>query len=304
MQPGTPRFNLSTAGGLLAIILWSSTIAVSRSLSERLGPLTAGAAVYLIAGLFCVIQLTRSKTPLSQLIRLSPKYLFGCGSLFVFCNVTLFLAVGLAQNREQVLAVGLINYLWPASTILLSLPLLKQRANLWLIPGTALALAGVFLVMTQGATVSWQAFVTQLQANPAAYALAFSAAASWAFYSNLARRWSGAGEDGAAELFIPATGLVLLLIRCFWPEPTAWNAQAAVEAGVLGAFTAVAYVLWDAAMRKGDLLFVAACSYFTPLLSTLVSCVYLQVAPGYQLWAGCVVMVIGSLVSWRSLSET
>ena len=57
-------------------------------------------------------------------------------------------------------------------------------------------------------------------------------------------------------------------------------------------------------MRKGDLPFVAACSYFTPLLSTLVSCTYLQVMPGYELWAGCVVMVIGSLVSWRSLSDT
>ena len=56
-------------------------------------------------------------------------------------------------------------------------------------------------------------------------------------------------------------------------------------------------------MRNGDLLFVAACSYFTPLLSTLVSCAYLKVAPGYRLWVCCVVMVIGSLVSWRSLSD-
>jgi drug/metabolite transporter (DMT)-like permease len=303
MRPSAARFNLSTGGGLLAIVLWSTTIAMARSLSEQLGPLTAGAAVYLVAGLFCLVRLLQSKTSIRQMLSLPRKYLLGCGCLFALCNVLLFLAVGLARDREQVLEIGLINYLWPASTILLSLPLLNKRANLWLIPGTALALAGVFLVMTQGARVSCQSFAAHLAANPAAYACAFGAALTWALYSNLARRWSGAGGDGAAELFIPATGLVLLLIRCVSPESSVWNAPVVVEAVVLGGITAVAYVCWDAAMRKGDLVFVAACSYFTPLLSTLVSCAYLKVTPGWQLWTGCVVMVIGSLVSWRSLSE-
>jgi drug/metabolite transporter (DMT)-like permease len=303
MRSRAARLNLNTGGGLLAIVLWSSTIAVARSLSEQLGPLTAGAAVYLIAGALCLAHLARSKTSIAQLLRLPRKYLLGCGALFALCNVSLFLAVGMARDRAQVLEIGLINYLWPASTILLSVPLLHKRANLWLLPGTALALGGVFLVMTQGARVSWHAFADHLGSNPAAYALAFSAAVTWALYSNLARRWSAAGGDGAAELFIPANGVVLLLLRFLWPEPTLWSAAIVVETVVLGAITAVAYVLWDAAMRKGDLLFVAACSYFTPLLSTLVSCAYLKVVPGYQLWAGCVAIVIGSLVSWRSLSD-
>ena len=303
MRSSAARFNLNTGGGLLAIVLWSSTIAVARSLSEQLGPLTAGAAVYLIAGALCLAHLARSKTSIAQLLRLPGKYLLGCGILFAVCNVSLFLAVGQARDRAQVLEIGLINYLWPAATILLSVPLLNKRANLWLLPGTALALAGVFLVMTQGARVSWHAFAGHLRSNPMAYALALAAAVTWAFYSNLVRRWSGAGGDGAAELFIPATGLVLLVIRLLWPEPTLWSTQVVVEAVALGGITAVAYVLWDAAMRKGDLLFVAACSYFTPLLSTLVTCAYLNVAPGYQLWAGCAAIVLGSLVSWRSLLD-
>ena len=95
-----------------------------------------------------------------------------------------------------------------------------------------------------------------------------------------------------------------MLLRLLWPEPTLWSAAVVAETVVLGTITALAYVLWDAAMRKGDLLFVAACSYFTPLLSTLVSCAYLKVVPGYQLWAGCAAIVIGSLVSWRSLSDS
>ena len=53
--------------------------------------------------------------------------------------------------------------------------------------------------------------------------------------------------------------------------------------------------------EKGNLLLVAACAYFTPLLSTVVSCVYLQVLPGPNLWAGCALIVVGSLLSWRSI---
>ena len=56
-------------------------------------------------------------------------------------------------------------------------------------------------------------------------------------------------------------------------------------------------------MRKGDIVFVAACSYFTPLLSTFLSCLYLQVAAGFSLWAGCILIVVGSFLSWVSVSD-
>jgi drug/metabolite transporter (DMT)-like permease len=75
-----------------------------------------------------------------------------------------------------VLEIGLVNYLWPAATILLSLLLLKKRARWLLVLGTALALAGEFLVITQGTRVSWQSFGGHLQANPTAYASALVAA--------------------------------------------------------------------------------------------------------------------------------
>jgi len=47
---------------------------------------------------------------------------------------------------------------------------------------------------------------------------------------------------------------------------------------------------------------VVICSYFTPLFSTLLSCVYLNVSPGPKLWVGCGLLVIGSLISgWSTL---
>jgi drug/metabolite transporter (DMT)-like permease len=75
------------------------------------------------------------------------------------------------------------------------------------------------------------------------------------------------------------------------------------ETVVPATVTVLAYALWERAMRKGDLLLVAACSYFTLLLSTFVSCVYLPVTPGWRLWIGCLVLVTGSLMTWLSISD-
>ncbi len=278
-------------------------MAMARSLSEQVGPLKTAASVYIIAGLLCLARLGCSRTPAARLANVPPKYLYGCGALFVAYALLIYLAVGLASDRTQVLEVGLLNYLWPSSTLLLSLVLLDKRAAWGLLPGTALALVGILSVMTQSNSVSWRAFVEHVQTNPAAYGLALAAAVTWALYSNLARRWSAPGSNGAVDLFIPTTGVVLLAVSFAFPHTTHWNPRALVETTLLGAITAVAYALWDRAMRRGDLLLVAACSYFTPLLSTLVSCAYLKVVPGPKLWGGCILLILGSLLSWRSVSD-
>ena len=292
---------LGTCSGLGAILLWSATFAFARSLSEQVGPLTGGAAAYLIGGFLCLLSLA-SSAPFTRFLQLPRLYLFGCGSLFVFYTSAVYLAVGLARSREQLLEIALVNYLWPALTVLCSLLFLKQRASLWLLPGTAVALAGIFLVMTQGRSVSWDSMRAHIQTNPLAYALGLAAAISWALYSNLTRRWSGPDGGGAVELFIPATGLVLLALRLLTREPTHWNLRAVAEASALAVVTTLAYFLWDVSMRKGNLLLVVACSYFTPLFSTLVSCAYLGVSPGTKLWIGCLLLVSGSLITWRSVS--
>lgn len=301
MSQRTLHLDFATASGLAAIVLWSATFAFARSLSEHVGPLTAGACTYLLGGAVCLLRLWWLGKASGRWPKPSPRYLLGCGLLFVVYTAAIYLAVGLAKDRGQVLEVALVNYLWPALTVLLSLPLLGKKASVWLLPGTVLALGGIWLVMTQGTDTSWQSFGQHLQSNPIAYGLASLAAVSWGAYSNLARRWSGPGSEGAVEWFMLATGVVLLAIRFLTTEPTDWTARCAGEVAGLAAVTTAAYVLWDVSMRKGNMLLVVACSYFTPLLSTLVSCAYLGLSPTPKLWIGCLLLVFGSLVTWRSV---
>jgi drug/metabolite transporter (DMT)-like permease len=292
-----------TACGIGAILLWSTIVALARSLSEQVGPITSAAAVHLIAGLASGLHLVGSSQGVTRIRQLPRRYLWGCGALFVTYMLVLFLGVGLAGNEQQVLEVGLLNYLWPTLTILFSLLLLNKRASLLVVPGTLAALLGVICVLTQGSQISWSAFVQNVAANPTAYTLGLTAAVSWALYSNLTRRWAGDGPGGGVDVFLPATGILLLIVALAAGEEGCWRARTCAETVFLGLVTWVAYRLWDVAMRTGNLILVAACSYLTPLFSTIVTCLYLGVEPGQRLWLGCVLIVSGSLMTWRSISE-
>ena len=89
--------------------------------------------------------------------------------------------------------------------------------------------------------------------------------------------------------------------RLVRPEAGTWGVRVATEVALLALATGLAYVFWDLAMRAGDVVLVASCSYLTPFFSTVVSCLYLRVRPGVSLWVGCALIIAGSFLSWRSI---
>jgi len=293
--------NWNTLSGLMAILLWSTTVGLARSISEQIGPLTAGASVYLTGGVLTSGWILFRKKKLWEFKKTSRIYFFGCGSLFLIYTVALFLGLGLAHDRYQTLEIGLINYLWPALTILFAVLMLKKRANLWLFPGTLIALTGVFFVIMKDKNFSFIIFIEHILYNPAAYGVALIAALSWAFYSNLVRLTNSSNSAGAVPLFILITGMVMLVFRFVFPEEGSFNAGISVEILGLGIATALAYNLWENAMRRGDLILVVSISYFTPFFSTVFAAVYLGILPGINLWIGCLLIIAGSWLSWRSI---
>jgi len=168
-------------------------------------------------------------------------------------------------------------------------------------PGLALALAGIFLVMTQGSELSPAGMLRHAVEDPRPFLLALLAAITWAAYSILTRRLAVRSGVESVAGFLAASGGALLVAHALSGRTPAghWSAAALGEAAALGTATAVAYAGWDRAMREGDLLLVAACSFLTPLLSTTVSCLYLGVMPAPRLWTGCALLVVGSWLTWR-----
>jgi len=296
------KTNRSTVEGILALLFWGSTIAFSRSLTEKLGTLTAASSIFLLAGGISCTYLIISHQ-LHGTIRLSRRYLYGCGTLFVIYMACLYIAVGNAVDRLQVLEVGLVNYMWPILTLMMAVPILHRRVRVTLIPGCLLAFGGVLLAAAEVGE-SWQAFVTNLGSDPLPYLLALVAAICWALYSNLARRWAKEAGSGAVPLFLLASGLVLAGLRALFPEASQWTSQSVFELAYMAVFpTIVAYVFWDTAMRKGNMILVASLSYLTPLLSIIIASIYFGVAAGLYLWVGCLLVIVGSLVCKLSVEE-
>ncbi|MCK4241659.1 MAG: aromatic amino acid DMT transporter YddG, partial [Candidatus Atribacteria bacterium] len=289
---------------ILAILFWGTTIAFSRSLTEQLGPLTAASLIYLLSGIWGCIYLISKPGGVKKTFQLPTLYLIGCGALFVIYTVSLYLAVGFAFSREQVIEVSIINYLWPGLTLVFSLPILHKKAKITLIPGVVLAFSGFYLATVQSGMFSWEVFKGNFQVNYFPYLLAFVAAVSWGLYSNLVRRWAGHTEGGAVPLFLLITGLILTTIRFMFPEESSWTARVVAELLYMSIFpTFLAYFFWDRAMRKGKIILVASLSYFTPLLSIVISSLYLQVVIKPSLWIACGLVIAGAVICKFSIID-
>ncbi len=293
-----------TALGLLAIVFWSVTLGLARSLTEQLKPFTAAASIYLLAGVIGCGYLAVARKARGQLFRLPALHLAGRGSLFVAYVVCIYLAIGLASSRQQAIEAGLINYLWPGLTLLLSVPILKNRARPGLLPGIVIAFAGAALATTQVEPFSVQAFLHNLRSGSVPYLFGLGAAITWALYSNLSRRWASDGQGAAIPLFVLASGLVLAGLRWLFPEQSHWTPRAVGELLCMALFPALlAYVCWDAAMRKGKVVLVAALSHFAPLLSVTVYSLYLGVPLGWRLWVACGLIMAGAVICKLSVVE-
>ena len=294
----------ATALGILALLFWSSTIAFSRSLVEALGILTASSYVFLLGGSIACVYTVVAPDGLRRLARLPAAYLIGCGGLFVAYMVSLYVAIGLASTRQQALKVGLVNYLWPGLTLAFAVPILRRRARSLLIVGLIIGFLGIFLATVQRADYSLSVLVENIEVNCHSYLLALAAAVMWALYSNLSRRWAGQAESGAVSIFLLVSGLILTGVRTCFPEEPRWTWQSMSELLYMAIFPgALAYTFWDEAMRKGRIVLVASMSYFTPLLSTIIGTAYLGVSIGWNLWAGCVLVVIGAAICKASVEE-
>lgn len=289
MNSSTQR---STLFGLLAILLWSTSIGLLRSIAEHFGVVGGAALIYTVSAIcLCLVR------GLPNIRDFPPRYLWVGGALFVTYEISLALAIGLAHTRSQSLELGIINYLWPSLTIVLALFINQQRSSLWLWPGLALSLAGIVQVMKGDGIWSPSQMWHNILDNPLAYGLAFSAALFWALYCNLTRRWSQ-GKNGVS-LFFCITAAVLWGKFAFVSEaPLHFTFSATLQLLFMGISTAVAYSAWNLGIQRGNMTLLATASYFTPVLSALLASFWLGLHPGRSFWQGVAMVVGGSLLCW------
>ena len=280
--------------GLVAVVLWSGSVGLIRSVSELLGPAGGAALVFTAAGGLAalVLGLPRPKD-------FNKTYFWLGGTLFVVYEICLALSLGWASNRAQALELGMINYLWPCLTILMAVLCGQQKASPLLWPGVVLSFAGIVWVMKGDGPWSPEAFLRNMRDNPVAYALAGCAAVLWPAYTVLTRRF--AQGKSAIPLFLMATAAGLWVKYALGPEPALHlSVLGVLQVLVLGGFMAIAYSCWNHGIQRGNLTLLAVASYFTPILSVLLGSVWLGVRPSAGFWQGVMMVTGGSLLCWRS----
>lgn len=282
--------------GLISILIWASLVGVVKLITESLSPVQGVALIYSFSALFIV-----AMTGLPKISQMSKAYLLGCGALFVGYEILFLVAVALSQNRDQVLVIAMINYLWPPLMIVFSI-FAKQLNYRWpVIIGFVLAVFGLMLVVNPD-ILNLAKLVSILQQNPMAYIFAFIGALLWPTYSILTKKYAK-GQNGVPVFFLVSVmmlwGLHFIIKEPFvLPTTGMWFTLA-----ILGSLIGIAYSNWNQSMQFGNMKLLITATYFMPILSTVMSMLILDVQPQFSFWIGTVLVTIGALFCWKSTSE-
>lgn len=281
-----------TLAGVIAILLWSSVMGLARAVTEMLGPIGGAASIYTVASLFLLMVMGVPKIK-----SYSPRYIVLGGGLFVAYEICLALALAMANSRQQAIEMLVINYLWPALTVLLAVITSGKKASLWVYPSIALAFFGVAWSITGEQGLSIAQIAANVATNPVTYTMAFVGAFLWAIYCNLTKRIAK-GQNAIALFFVMTA--VTLWIKYALSSETGMSLT--LESGALllvsGIFMGSGYALWNYAIIGGNMVLLATLSYFTPVLSTIISSVILGLVLSQSFLQGVVMVTIGSLMCW------
>ena len=281
-----------TLAGCLAILIWSATVGLVRNVAEQLGPIGGAALTYSVSSFFLIFFIGTPKFKTFSL-----KYLLIGGALFVTYEICLSLALGMANNRIQAVEMGVINYLWPSLVVLVALFSSNKPVDKRVYPAIALSFFGVAWTVggEQGLTISQLA--QNIATNPVCYLMAFMGAFIWAFYCNITTQLAN-GKNAITWFFI-ATALALWVAYLFSDEPMMqFTSNASIDLFLAGAAMASGYALWNIGIIGGNMLLLATLSYFTPLLSTLLSAFILDIELTLIFWQGVIMVTIASLLCW------
>lgn len=281
----------ATLFGLLAIVLWSTLAGLIRTISEQLGPVGGGAMIYTVSALFLLVLVERPR-----LAGLNWRYMLPAGLLFASYEICLSLSLGYASSREQSIELGMINYLWPSLTVLLAIAINGQKGGAGVYAGVVVALTGIVWLMG-GDGWSPRHMLNNMSSNPLSYGLALSGALIWALYCNITRRY--AKDSNGITLFFMLTALLLWVRYLLGEEASmAFTGHNVMLLLLTGAVMGSAYACWNLGIIGGNMTFLATCSYFTPVLSSLFAAMLLNVSLNGSFWQGVIMVCGGSLISW------
>lgn len=282
--------------GLSSILIWASLVGIVKLVTEVLSPVQGVALIYTFSAVFIL-----AVTGLPRIAQMSKAYLFGCGALFVAYEILFLVSIALSQNRDQVVVIAMINYLWPPLMIVFSI-IAKQLNYHWCVGiGFILAILGLMLVVNPD-ILNQDRLILIVEQNPIAYLFALVGALLWPIYSILTKKYAQ-GQNGV-PLFFTVTVVLLWLVHGVLNEPFVMpSLQLWLTVAVLGGLIGIAYSNWNQSMQYGHMKILIVATYFMPILSTVMSMLILGVYPQLSFWLGTGLVSLGAIICWKSTAS-
>ena len=281
----------ATLIGTVAPVTWAMNVPLMRAVVEGFGVAPGECLLYAVAAAALYVSVGIPKFREADL-----RYLiFGIPSA-VLCTLCLVLAVYFSEGGTQTMEVGMVNYLWPALTVIAAVLFTGVRGSLWLIPGTLICLSSVFWIIS-GGTFSVTSFLFHASENPTSYLLGLAAAVTWTLYSVFTKLW-GRGQNFSTVIFLLDTLVFAVLWAAgFGPDLTV-TAKGVVSVLAGGIAAGLAYGCWTHGMLYGNVALLSVASYFTPVMSCAFGVLWIDAHLTENFWWGSAVLVAGSLLCW------
>jgi drug/metabolite transporter (DMT)-like permease len=291
---GAPVPTNATLSGIAAILLWS-TLASLTAAVPQLPPFQLAAMSFAIATLVGLGYGVWTENSLRVLAKVPmAQWALGVYGLLGY-HVCYFAAFRNAPPLE----VNLVNYLWPLLIVVfcafLPARLGGKRLSWQHILGAALGLAGTLLVLLGGSGLSFE-----LSGHAAGYLAALAAALIWSSHSVASRLFAAVPSfaviGSCALTAVGAAAGHLAFEQTVWPaDSRQWLIVLAQGLGPVG----LAFYLWDAGMKHGNIRLIGVLSYATPLLSTLLLAVLGLGEATWRLWLAALMVTAGALLAGR-----
>ena len=284
----------ATLIGLIAIVLWSAIVGLIRGVSEGLGAVGGAAMIYTLSSLLLLLTVGFPK------VKTFPRIYLLLGSLlFVSYEICLSLSLGYARSGTQAIEVGMVNYLWPCLTVLLSVLITRQKYSLIIIPGVAISLVGIAKVLAGEHTLSLAEIGNNIASNPLSYGLALAGAVIWALYCVLTQKIAQ-GSNGITLFFmLTALALWIKYVSASQPEMVI-TLPVLVSLALAALAMGLGYAAWNIGILHGNVTLLASASYFIPVLSAMLAAWMLNASLSINFWQGAGMVSLGSLLCWWS----
>lgn len=271
-------------------LFWSGNALVARGFSADIEPLALAFHRWLACALLISPFIIRAFYRHWQTIHRNGYKVI----LLAVLSVTTFNSLlYLSAQYTTALNITLVNSLMPITTMVLAIPIFKQRISAKNGFGVALAFLGALWVILRGDTTTL--YSLSINQGDAIMAVAMVV---WSVYSLLLRKWSIAIPGFDLFAILTGIGVVILIPFYLWEYQTSggtvWTAEISAVILYVAVFPSLlAYLFWNYGVAQTSPSTAAMFAYLTPLITAALGIPLLQEPPHWYHLSGGVAILAG-----------